>query len=41
MSTHDWWQLTALGDSEVLLPFALLIAVWLLARTATRRAGWL
>ena len=41
VSRHDWWQLTAFGDSAVLLPMALLIAVWLLARPATRRAGWL
>ena len=41
MDTHDWWRLTAFGDSAVLLPCALLIAIWLLARPTTRRAGWL
>lgn len=41
MDRSDWWRLTAFGDSAVLLPCALLIAVWLLARPTTRRAGWL
>ncbi|MHB8405687.1 MAG: phosphatase PAP2 family protein [Gammaproteobacteria bacterium] len=41
MNTEVWWRLTALGDSAVLLPCALLIAVWLLALPATRRSGWL
>ena len=35
-----WWlRLTALGDSAVLLPIALLLAAWLLVQPATRRAG--
>ena len=41
MHTGIWWRLTALGDSAVLLPCALLMAVWLLALPATRRSGWL
>jgi len=41
VNTEVWWHLTALGDSAVLLPCALLIAVWLLALPATRRSGWL
>lgn len=36
-----WWRLTAFGDSTVLLPLAALLAVWLCARTASRRAGGL
>ncbi|MDE2234783.1 MAG: phosphatase PAP2 family protein [Gammaproteobacteria bacterium] len=41
MPAGFWWHLTALGDSAVLLPCALLIGVWLLAFQATRRSGWL
>jgi len=41
LSNEYWWHLTALGDSAVLLPCALLIAVWLLISPATRRTGWL
>ena len=31
MDLHAWWwRITALGDSAVLLPIALLLAAWLL-----------
>ena len=36
-----WWRLTAFGDSTALLPMAVLLAVWLCARPASRRAGGL
>ncbi len=38
-----WVHLTALGDSAVLLPVAVLLAVWLLIQRASRRHGlwWL
>lgn len=36
-----WWRLTAFGDSTVILPMAAAVALLLLARGATRRAGWL
>lgn len=36
-----WWRLTAFGDSTVILPLAAVVAVFLLARSATRRTGWL
>lgn len=39
---YGWWlRLTALGDSAVLLPIALLLGLWLLVRAETRKAGWL
>lgn len=41
MDLHAWWwRITALGDSAVLLPIALLLAAWLLLRGGTRAVGW-
>ena len=41
MDMHAWWwRITALGDSAVLLPIALLLAAWLLLRAGTRAVGW-
>ncbi|MHB1896684.1 MAG: phosphatase PAP2 family protein [Metallibacterium sp.] len=41
MGMHAWWwRITALGDSAVLLPIALLLAAWLLLRAGTRATGW-
>ncbi len=41
MDMHAWWwRITALGDSAVLLPIALLLAAWLLLRSGTRAVGW-
>lgn len=41
INNNDWWYVTALGDSAVLLPCALLIALWLLVWRETRKTGWL
>ena len=41
MTAQPWWRLSAFGDSTVLLPVAVLLAVWLCARPASRRAGGL
>lgn len=38
-----WWRLTEFGDSAVLLPLALAVALWMLITPRTRRCGrwWL
>lgn len=40
MHMQIWWRLTEFGDSAILLPVALVIALWLLIMPATRRSGW-
>lgn len=37
---HIWWQLTSFGDNSILLPCAILVAVWLLTMHGTRQTGW-
>ena len=41
MTTQFWWHLTEFGDAGILLPIALVIALWLLIAPATRRSGGL
>ena len=40
MDMQIWRHLTEFGDAAILLPIALVMALWLLIPPATRRSGW-